>query len=197
MGMKLDATLFNQCIVDNLIELLLYPECFALIQSEHAMVESYFGKGNRLRLWDDTKIIHVEKNEKWEVVERVHKKPGVLSFGDVVGGIANKNADTRLFKSKGMTEHPPSGISYGQVCDIIDRRINENRINTVLKSDYSDYTNKEICCELEMMLRYLDKIKHKQKRWFLNAIEVIENDKEVTKSNNQTVVNLLKKMKKD
>lgn len=198
IGVNLDDTLFNQCIVDNLIELLLYPECYELLQVENERIDSYFGKSKHLRLWNDTKIVHLEKRDKWIVVEKVNKKPAELALGEVVGGIANVNSDTRMFKSKGMTEKPPSGISYGQICERVSKRdVNEPRINHIITMNYSNNTNKEICCELEMLLRYLDKIKYNKKRWFLNAIEVIENDKEVTKSNNKTVVNLLKKMKKD
>jgi hypothetical protein len=80
-------------------------------------------------------------------------------------------------------------LSYGQVCknaglssDLIPR------IQYVLGDDYSGFTSKEICCELELLLRYLDKVKYKGKRWFLNALEVIEN-------NDDTIINLIKKLK--
>ena len=107
------------------------------------------------------------------------------AFGSVVGGITNKGEE-RVFKSKHMDD--PS-LSYGQVCKnagLTSELI--PRIQYVLGDDYSGFTSKEICCELELLLRYLDKVKYKGKRWFLNAIEVIEN-------NDDTIINLIKKLK--
>ena len=50
---------------------------------------------------------------------------------------------------------------------------------------YQKFSSKEICCELELLLRYLDKIQYEKKRWFLSAIEVIDESK-------RGVLNLIK-----
>ena len=107
-------------------------------------------------------------------------------FGTVVGGITNKGEDTRVFKSKDMDD---TTLSYGQICE--NTALTNSlipRIEKIFGDDYTGLTSKVICCELELLLRYLDKIQYKKKRWFLNAVEVIEN-------NNDKVINLIKKLK--
>ena len=189
-GFAYDDAILDECIFEHMIEMLNYKECVSLLQ--HGMKEllTYlkpFSNGTLVHLWNQASIVTLFLNETWKEYEYkyVPTKIPRQAFGSVVGGITNKGEE-RVFKSKHMDD--PS-LSYGQVCknagltsDLIPRMQN------VLGDDYSGFTSKEICCELELLLRYLDKVKYRGKRWFLNAIEVIEN-------NDDTIINLIKKLK--
>jgi hypothetical protein len=140
-----------------------------------------------VHLWNQASIVSLFLQDVWKEYEYKYapKKIAKKLFGTVVGGITNKGEE-RVFKSKYMDD--PS-ISYGQVCKNAGLTTDlRPRIQYVLGDDYSTFSSKEICCELEILLRYLDKVKYQGKRWFLNAIEVIEN-------NDDTIINLIKKLK--
>jgi hypothetical protein len=183
-----DDKLFDQCILDHTIELLNYEECLSVLQEMDSEIMQYFNmKKNKIHVWNNRTIVTLLFEEKWKEYEDKYI-PTLLpksAYGTVVGGITNKD-ESRVFKSKYMED---LSISYGQVCESAGlTTVLRPRIHHVLGDDYSSYTAKEICCELELLLRYLDKIKYKSKRWFLNAVEVIEN-------NNDTIINLIKKIK--
>ena len=186
-GFVYDEAVFDTCLLEHMFEMLNFKECVSLLQHGMKPFIDYVKQDSTLvHLWNHASIVTVLK-DTWKEYEYkyVPTKIPKLAFGSVVGGITNKGEE-RVFKSKHMDD--PS-LSYGQVCknagltsDLIPR------IHHVLGDDYSGFTSKEICCELELLLRYLDKVKYKGKRWFLNAIEVIEN-------NDDTIINLIKKLK--
>ena len=191
-GFVYEEEMFDTCIFEHMLEMLNYKECLALLQNEMKEWMTYLKPrtvegGALVHLWNQASIVTLFLKDTWKEYEYkyVPTKIPKTAFGPVVGGITNKGEE-RVFKSKHMDD--PS-LSYGQVCknagltsDLIPR------IQYVLGDDYSGFTSKEICCELELLLRYLDKVKYKGKRWFLNAIEVIEN-------NDDTIINLIKKLK--
>lgn len=193
-GFRFDPKLADQCIFDHCMELFIYADCLKLIQSEKktplekrvgVFFETYT-KGNLVRIWNNRVVTTVTKEGK----EYEDKSKPVLipkeNFGSVVGGITNKGEDTRVFKSKDMDD---ATLSYGQICE--NTALTSGlipRIEKLFGDNYKGQTSKTICCELELLLRYLDKLQYKQKRWFLNAVEVIEN-------NNDKVINLIKKLK--
>ena len=193
-GFLFDAKLADQCVFDHCMELFIYADCLKLIQSEkktplEKRVEEFFethAKGNLLRVWNNRVVTTVTKEGK-EYEDKY--KPVLIpkaDFGSVVGGITNKGEDTRVFKSKDMDD---TTLSYGQICE--NTALTNGlipRIEKIFGDDYTGQTSKVICCELELLLRYLDKIQYRKKRWFLNAVEVIEN-------NNDKVINLIKKLK--
>jgi len=193
-GFPYDAELADQCIFDHCMELFIYADCLKLIQSEkktplEKRVDAFFqthAKGKLLRIWNNRVVTTVTKDGK-EYEDKY--KPVLIpkeDFGTVVGGITNKGEDTRVFKSKDMDD---TTLSYGQICE--NTALTNGlipRIEKIFGDDYTGQTSKVICCELELLLRYLDKIQYKKKRWFLNAVEVIEN-------NNDKVINLIKKLK--
>ena len=187
-GFVFEEEVFDTCIFEHMIEMLNYKECVSLLQNGMKQLMVYLKpKESLVHLWNQASIVTLFLKDTWKEYEYkyVPTKIPKTAFGSVVGGITNKGEE-RVFKSKHMDD--PS-LSYGQVCknagltsDLIPR------IHNVLGDDYSGFTSKEICCELELLLRYLDKVKYKGKRWFLNAIEVIEN-------NDDTIINLIKKLK--
>ena len=187
-GFVFEEEVFDTCIFEHMIEMLNYKECVSLLQNGMKQLMVYLKpKESLVHLWNQASIVTLFLKDTWKEYEYkyVPTKIPKTAFGSVVGGITNKGEE-RVFKSKHMDD--PS-LSYGQVCknagltsDLIPR------IHHVLGDDYSGFTSKEICCELELLLRYLDKVKYKGKRWFLNAIEVIEN-------NDDTIINLIKKLK--
>jgi hypothetical protein len=193
-GFRFDAELADQCIFDHCMELFIYADCLKLIQSEkktplEKRVDAFFqthAKGKLLRIWNNRVVTTVTKDGK-EYEDKY--KPVLIpkeDFGTVVGGITNKGEDTRVFKSKDMDD---TTLSYGQICE--NTALTNSlipRIEKIFGDDYTGQTSKVICCELELLLRYLDKIQYRKKRWFLNAVEVIEN-------NNDKVINLIKKLK--
>lgn len=193
-GFPFDAKLADQCIFDHCMELFIYADCLKLIQSEkktplEKRVEAFFEtytKGNLVRIWNNRVVTTVTKEGK-EYEDKY--KPILIpkeNFGSVVGGITNKGEDTRVFKSKDMDD---ATLSYGQICE--NTALTSGlipRIEKLFGDNYKGQTSKTICCELELLLRYLDKIQYNKKRWFLNAVEVIEN-------NNDKVINLIKKLK--
>lgn len=85
---RMQDDLFDQCIVDNLVELLLYEECYELINHIFTTTTEFTEKIKRyfeekmttpdqLQLWNDTKIVHLEKKKsdvKWVVIEKKTKK---------------------------------------------------------------------------------------------------------------------------
>ena len=187
-GFVYDDAVFDACIFEHMIEMFNYKECFALLQHGMKQLMDYLKPMEGLvHLWNQASIVTLFLKDTWKEYEYkyVPTKIPKQAFGSVVGGITNKGEE-RVFKSKHMDD---PALSYGQVCknaglssDLIPR------IQHVLGDDYSGFTSKEICCELELLLRYLDKVKYQGKRWFLNAIEVIEN-------NDDTIINLIKKLK--
>ena len=187
-GFVYDDAVFDACIFEHMIEMFNYKECFALLQHGMKQLMDYLKPVEGLvHLWNQASIVTLFLKDTWKEYEYkyVPTKIPKQAFGSVVGGITNKGEE-RVFKSKHMDD---PALSYGQVCknaglssDLIPR------IQHVLGDDYSGFTSKEICCELELLLRYLDKVKYQGKRWFLNAIEVIEN-------NDDTIINLIKKLK--
>jgi hypothetical protein len=193
-GFRYDIDIVDQCIFDHCMELFIYADCLKLIQSEkktplEKRVESFFQThthGKLLRVWNNSTVTTLTKEGK----EYEDKYRPVLiekdNFGMVVGGITNKGEETRVFKSKDMDD---TTLSYGQICENAGlTSILIPRIEKIFGDDYTGQSSKLICCELELLLRYIDKIKYKNKRWFLNAVEVIEN-------NNDKVINLIKKLK--
>jgi hypothetical protein len=205
---RLDDTLFNQCIIDHMIELLLYNPCIDLLNHLffnelspfEEQLKSYFKVQNGiLRIWDNTKIVHLKTYQnKWVKVVATENNPPKRDFGTVVGGIANNNEDERVFKSKSMKQvSDSSNITYGQIC--IQASLGtgaHDRIAEVLGipvSFYKKIQQKAICCELELLLRYLQKVG--PKIWFLSAVEVLENNEQITSENNASVVNFMKNRK--
>jgi hypothetical protein len=194
-GFEYKDDLFDQCIFEHMIEMLNYKECFSLLQQDelkeplmHFLKPFPISSGTLVHLWNQASIVTLFSQEGiWKEYEYKYapKKIAKKDFGTVVGGITNKGEE-RVFKSKHMDD--PS-ISYGQVCKNAGLTTDlRPRIQYVLGDDYSTFSSKEICCELELLLRYLDKVNYQHKRWFLNAIEVIEN-------NDDTIINLIKKLK--
>jgi hypothetical protein len=192
-GFEYKDELFDQCIFEHMVEMLNYKECASLLQ--HGMKEwmDYLKPfpipgGTLVHLWNQAMIVTLFLKEgQWKEYEYkyVSKKIPKKEFGPVVGGITNKGEE-RVFKSKHMDD---PALSYGQVCKNAGLTTDlRPRIQYVLGDDYSTFSSKEICCELELLLRYLDKVKYRGKRWFLNAIEVIEN-------NDDSIINLIKKLK--
>jgi hypothetical protein len=197
--------LFQQCIVDHMVEFLLYNQCIDLVNylffntldAFEERVKSYFKvQDGILRLWNNTKMVHLRiHEEKWMEIVTEPSKPPPTSFGTVVGGIVNNNEDERFFKSKSMK--PGLDRTYGQICtQISSKPIAINRIAEVLGlSEYNQLDLKNICNELELLLRYLQKLHYNNKTWFLSAVEVLEHDQKITRENNSTVVNLMQNRK--
>jgi hypothetical protein len=193
-GFEYKEDVFDQCIFEHMIEMLNYKDCFSLLQQDefkeplmHFLKPFPISGGTLVHLWNQASIVTLFLQDTWKEYEYKYapKKIAKKAFGTVVGGITNKGEE-RVFKSKHMDD--PS-ISYGQVCKNAGLTTDlRPRIQYVLGDDYSTFSSKEICCELELLLRYLDKVKYQGKRWFLNAIEVIEN-------NDDTIINLIKKLK--
>lgn len=198
--------LFNQCIVDHIIEMLLYNQCLELINylffnqldPFEEMLKAYFQVHDGvIRLWDNSKIVHLRVHEnKWKDIFIKHKDKPNTAFGTVVGGIVNKNELERFFKSKSMKIlHDMEGITYSQICTQATKKSVQDRIVEVLGLEDYKSEVKPLCCELEMLLRYLQKIRYLKKTWFLYAVEVLENTQHITRENNSYVVNLMKNVK--
>ena len=186
-GFVYEDAVLDTCIFEHMLEMLNYKECVALLQHGMKPFMDYLKPDGLVHLWNQASIVTLFFKDTWKEYEYkyVPTKIPKQAFGPVVGGITNKGEE-RVFKSKHMDD---PALSYGQVCKnagLTSELI--PRIQYVLGDDYSGFTSKEICCELELLLRYLDKVKYKGKRWFLNAIEVIEN-------NDDTIINLIKKLK--
>ena len=186
-GFVYEDAVLDTCIFEHMLEMLNYKECVALLQHGMKPLMDYLKPDGLVHLWNQASIVTLFFKDTWKEYEYkyVPTKIPKQAFGPVVGGITNKGEE-RVFKSKHMDD---PALSYGQVCKnagLTSELI--PRIQYVLGDDYSGFTSKEICCELELLLRYLDKVKYKGKRWFLNAIEVIEN-------NDDTIINLIKKLK--
>ena len=196
-GFEYKEEVMDECIFEHMLEMLNLKECLSLLQQDDMKEQllRYFrpfsiSGGTLLHVWNYGTIVTLylkEGDTQWKEYEYKYA-PNVLpkqAFGTVVGGITNKGEE-RVFKSKYMKD--PS-ISYGQVCKNAGLTTDlRPRIQYVLGDDYSTFSSKEICCELELLLRYLDKVKYQGKRWFLNAVEVIEN-------NDDAIINLVKKLK--
>jgi hypothetical protein len=201
---ELDPILFDQCVLEHMIELLLYNPCMDLLNDLffkksltpfEENVKSYFKVHHGiLRIWDNTRIVCLKVYEnKWVETVCDTTSSKAHRFGTVVGGIANNNQE-RVFKSKSMRPvRDDTNITYGQICTQASKSKPHERIAEVLEidaSNYDDLDQKRLCCELELLLRYLNKIG--PKTWFLSAVEVLEHNEQVTVENNATVVNLMK-----
>ena len=198
----LDPVLFDQCIVDHMIEMLLYKPCldilnyvfFNTLDSFEEKIKGYFKVDNGVvRIWDNTRIVYLRMHEnKWMETVGNSNESTDKTFGTVVGGIANNNEEERFFKSKSMRPvNDRTNKTYGQICTQGAKDGPLERIAEVLALPQSEYmlSQKELCCELELLLRYLHKVGPKS--WFLSAVEVLETNKKVTRENNQSVVMLM------
>lgn len=206
MKEKFQDELFNQCIVDHMIEMLLFNQCLELINylffnqldPFEEMLKAYFEVDNgMIRLWDNSKIVHLRVDDnKWKEIFIKNKDKPKTIFGTVVGGIVNKNEIERFFKSKSMKIlNDMEGITYSQICTQATKKSVQDRIKEVLGLEDYKSEVKPLCCELEMLLRYLQKIRYLKKTWFLYAVQVLENTEHITRENNSYVVNLLKNVK--
>lgn len=194
--------LFNQCILDHMIEMLLYNQCLELVNylffnhldPFEEMLKSYFKVQNGvLRIWNNTKIVQLRIHEnKWMEIFAEQKPTIQRSFGTVVGGIVNNNEDERFFKSKSMT----TAKTYGQICaQISNKSVAIDRIAEVLGvNEYTKMDLKNICNELELLLRYLQKLQYEDKLWFLSAVEVLEHNQKNTREGT-SMVNLMQNRK--
>ena len=174
---------------------------FADLDPFEIQLKNYFKVSNDvLRIWNNTKIVHLRIDEgKWVEIVGKGNNPPKRKFGTVVGGIANNNEDDRVFKSKSMKPvSDATNITYGQICIQASKGTGaRDRIAEVLGlpvTIYKSLEQKPMCCELELLLRYLQKVGPEV--WFLSAVEVLENNEQITRENNATVVNLMKKTKK-
>jgi len=203
---ELDEELFDQCVLEHMIELLLYKPCLDLLNylfvkdaltPFEQRIKAYFKvQEDRLCVWDNTRIVYLRRYEnQWvETVGENKKTLRTKPFGTVVGGIANNSEDERVFKSKSMRPvSDATNITYGQICTQASKSGPRERIAEVLGLNVTEYhalEQKPLCCELELLLRYLHKLG--PQIWFLSAVEVLENNEQVTRENNATVVNLMK-----
>jgi hypothetical protein len=190
---------FNQCIVDHMIEFLLYNQCLELVNylffnkldPFEEMLKSYFKvQKGVLRIWNNTKIVHLRIHENAWTEIFVERNPTLYtSFGTVVGGIVNNDEDERFFKSKSMAK----AKTYGQICaQISNKSVAIERIAEVLGiNEYTKMDLKNICNELELLLRYLQKLHYENKVWFLSAVEVLEHNQKNTRDGSPNVVNLM------
>lgn len=178
--------LVQQCIMDNILEMLIYPECLLLVNylffnelnPIEEMAKRYFqpfqqNGATLLRVWNDTEVIILKKFDKeWKEygIQDTYVVPSKVNFGTVVGGIANKSTEVRVLKTKHMAEEH----TVGQICE--DALLNDAvvpRLNYILGGGYPYIPRSLACCLIELLLRYLQKMNHLDKVWFLNAIDVI------------------------
>jgi hypothetical protein len=142
------------------------------------MAKRYFKpfqqNGNTLlRVWNDTEVIMLKKfDTEWKEygIQDSYVVPSKVNFGTVVGGIANKSTEVRVLKTKHMAEEH----TVGQICE--DALLNDAvvpRLNYILGGGYPYIPRSSACCLIELLLRYLQKMNHLDKVWFLNAIDVI------------------------
>lgn len=184
---KIDDSLIQQCVVDHIIEMLIYPECLHLVNhlffskeltAVEKMAKHYFTpfhkNGNTLlRVWNDTEIVILKQFEtEWKEygIQDTYEVPSRVAFGTVVGGVANKSTEVRVLKTKHMAEEH----TVGQICE--DALLNDSvvpRLNYILGGGYPYIPRSSACCLIELLLRYLQKINHLDKMWFLNALDVI------------------------
>jgi hypothetical protein len=89
--------------------------------------------------------------------------------------------------------------TYGQICaQISNKSVAIERIAEVLGiNEYTKMDLKNICNELELLLRYLQKIKYEHKIWFLSAVEVLEHNQKKTREGTVNVVNLMQSRKEN
>ena len=203
-------SLFNDCIIDHLIEFYNFNDIIELLNhvtsaKSSAIVDrirAYFKPvNNECRIWNKYDIVYIRYvDHQWKQVRQItNKVPAINKYGTVVGGIAS-SSDKRVFKSKSLVKDSIQKITYGQVCN--DQADKWGRLVSVLgdygrsKSVGVPLKGATICCDLELLLRYLDKIKYNNKRWFLSATEVIDNNVNINKTNNLVSVSLIGNVKK-
>jgi len=79
------------------------------------------------------------------------------------------------------TKHMLDEHTVGQICE--DALLNDSvipRLNYILGGGYPYIPRSSACCLIEMLLRYLQKIKYLDQVWFMSAIDVIYFNKEGT-----------------
>jgi hypothetical protein len=188
---KVDDSKIHQCIIDHIVEMLIYPECLLLLNylfftkeltPVEEMAKQYFKPFKQtghvlLRVWNDTEIVILKQFEKeWKEygIQDAHVVPQVI-FGTVVGGIANKSTEVRVLKTKHMLDEH----TVGQICE--DALLNDSvvpRLNYILGGGYPYIPRSSACCLIELLLRYLHKINYLDQVWFMSAVDVIDFNKE-------------------
>jgi hypothetical protein len=195
----------KQVVVSRIIEMLIFKDCLRILNYVYSTkkptefdtyAKEYFetsrvtrNESSLLCLWDydKTNVVRyvVYENNEWKplYIAVYPKEIGYTllktsNYGTVVGGIVTtKNNDTlRIVKTKEMMMK-----SYGtNIIKGKDKVVRE--ISSILPDkpyytiDSQDgHSELQVVCEEELLLRILDKIKYKQKRWFLYPYECILN----------------------
>jgi hypothetical protein len=205
----MDDSIVNQCIIDHIVEMLLYEECKELLNylfsrevgEFEQQVKDYFKLNNGVVcLWNYEKLAFLKFDQTWKISHVNERSIPIHSFGTVVGGITNNGDDNRVFKTRDMTV---TEITHGQICKNHSHKP-IGLIESVLHlKEYDTLSRNKICCELELLLRYLEKIKYEDKKWFLSAVEVIRestnytiakeaNKKSKSKIDLHSIINLIK-----
>jgi hypothetical protein len=204
----MDDELLNECIIGHIVEMLLYDECKELLnhllnevnEFEQHLKDYFEIKNGIVCLWNYEKLSFLKLEGTWKEYHVNEKLVPLPDFGNVVGGITNNGDDNRVFKTRDMSI---SEITHGQICKNHSHKpigLIESVLNV---KEYDSLSRNKICCELELLLRYLEKIKHKHKKWFLSSIEVIRESnryvsiKEATKKSKEKIdlnkiINLIK-----
>jgi hypothetical protein len=192
----------NSIYIDTIIERLSDIKCLELAKYLHSkdelnefeeQLKEYFKKlyiksKHIYLLWSNTDTVSYYNEKDWsynisysqEVLYQLPRenKDTILNNQLPLGGIAyNETYTHRVFKLSLPFTDKTTKQRYGFEIT------NKNDSKEILKELISDkitiesqYTIKNIIWQIEFCLRYYDKQMYKGKRWFLNPVEVIQNN---------------------
>ena len=122
----------------------------------------------------------------------------IVGFMGIIEGQSKKEKYV-IFKIKDLLEKRSVGARCDQISrkarimDFLNKIIKDNTIiidggnynerNINQKGIKKKISSKQLCCELELILRYYDDIKENDKRWFLNILESFHSEIEKNKTN--------------
>ena len=155
-----------------------------------------------LRRAKPTEIQRLENNIRQKGI-KLDQMSDIIGFMGVVEGQGNQEKYV-IFKIKDLLEKRSSGARCDQISrkirimDFLNKIIKNNTkviegdkyINNNInqKKGKKKISSKQLCLELELVLRYYDDIKEGGKRWFLNILESFHSEIEKNKTNKIEVI---------
>ena len=162
---------------DNQLIMSLRKKVFQDIIKSNDIDGYVFIKGGKAELFvfRDLKFVKAETEDLKDFTKKLRKlQINKDKLNDTIGFFATFNSDFMVFKTKSRT-------SKGTKCDQSGKATVIKLLNKIFDDD-TRYTKEklnrnnniiQLCTEQEMYLRYFDKIKKDDKRWFLKPSEYI------------------------
>ena len=144
----------------------------------------YDTNGYNLYIYKDSKFQKAESEDINDLIKVIQKKIKINTdkLNNIIGFYTAFKSNNMVFKTKNI--EGKSNRNSGTKCDQSGKTTVMNTLNKIF-SDETRYTSEnvgeknnvhQLCSEMEMYLRYFDRIKKDGKRWFLTPLQASINN---------------------